>query len=77
MNYKLALSLSMYIHSVFHVSLLKSADSETLLQVKVSEIHSESQNAEFKIEKVLRWRVKKSQSQYLVKWIEYSTEENT
>ena len=30
-NYKLALSLTMWIHSVFYVSLLKSADSETPL----------------------------------------------
>ena len=52
-NYKLELLL-MKIYSVFHIFLLKQADLKTLLQSDSSEINSESQNTEFKIEKILR-----------------------
>ena len=41
-NYELTLSLTMWIHSVFHIFLLKSAHSDTSLQNKSSEINSES-----------------------------------
>ena len=43
----------MWIHSVFYVSLLRSADSETSLQDKSSEIDPESQDTEFKVKEVL------------------------
>ena len=43
----------MWIHSVFHIFLLKSADLKTLLQIKVPEIDLKSQNVKFKVKKVL------------------------
>ena len=67
----------MCIHSVFYISLLKSADSETSLQTEVLKIDSENQNAEFKVKEVLRKWVRKEQSQYLVKWVEYNSNKNT
>jgi len=42
-NYKLNLSTFMRIHSIFHIFLLKSADSNTSIQTESSEIDSESQ----------------------------------
>ncbi len=41
-NYKLNLSASMKIHSIFHIFLLKSADSNMSIQTESSEINSES-----------------------------------
>ncbi len=55
-NYKLNLSASMRIHSVFHICLLKSADLNTLIQTESSEIDSKSQNVEYKVEDILNWQ---------------------
>ncbi len=52
-NYKLNLSASMRIHSIFHICLLKSADSNTSIQTKSSEIDSKSQNVEYEVEDIL------------------------
>ncbi len=52
-NYKLNLSTSMRIHSIFHICLLKSADSNTSIQTKSSEIDSKSQNVEYEVEDIL------------------------
>jgi len=52
-NYKLNLSASMKIHSIFHIFLLKSADSNMSIQTESSEINSESQNVEYKVENIL------------------------
>ncbi len=52
-NYKLNLSASMRIHSIFHICLLKSADSNTSIQTESSEIDSESQNVEYEVEDIL------------------------
>ncbi len=52
-NYKLNLSTFMKIHSIFHISLLKSADSNTLIQTESSEIDSESQNIKYEVKNIL------------------------
>ena len=43
----------MWIHSVFHVLLLESADLEMSIQENSPEIDSESQDTEFKVEEIL------------------------
>ena len=47
------------------------------LQDKSLEIDPESQDTEFRVEKVLSQQDIKSQSHYLIKWKRYSSEENT
>jgi len=61
-NYKLNLSTFMKIHSIFHIFLLKSADSNTLIKTKSSEIDSKSQNIKYKVENILNQQNIKDQS---------------
>ena len=76
-NYELELSLTMWIHLVFHVLLLKSADLETSIQEYSPEIDPESQDAEFKVEEILDQQDIDSEPHYLIKWKGYNSEENT
>ena len=66
-NYRLNLLTLMRIHSVFHISLLKSADPDALIQTKSSEINSENQNVEYEIENILNQQEIQNQSHYLIK----------
>ena len=43
----------MRIHSVFHIFLLKFADSNTLIQTESFEIDSENQDVKYKVENIL------------------------
>ena len=52
---------------MFHVSLLKPADSETLLQETSLEIDLESQDTEFEVEKILRKQEINDQQYFLIK----------
>jgi len=61
-NYKLNLSAFMRIHLIFHICLLKSADSNTSIQTEFSEIDSESQNVEYKVKNILNQQDIKDQS---------------
>jgi len=61
-NYKLNLSTSMRIHLIFHICLLKSADSNTLIQTESSEIDSKSQNIKYEVEDILNQQNIKDQS---------------
>ena len=66
-NFKLNLSTFMKIRSIFHISLLKSAHPDTLIQTKSSEIDSESQNVEYEVKNILNQQEIQNQSHYLIK----------
>ena len=66
-NFKLNLSTLMRIHSIFHIFLLKPADSNTFIQTKTSEIDSESQNVEYEVENILNQQKVQDQPRYLIK----------
>ena len=76
-NYELKLSLTMWIHLIFHISLLKPADPETPIQENPPEIDSESQDAEFEVEEILDQQDINDELHYLIKWKEYDSEGNT
>ncbi len=76
-NYKLNLSAFMKIHSIFYICLLKSADANTLIQTESSEIDSENQNVEYKVENILNQQDIKDQSYWLIKWKDYDHIKNT
>ena len=60
-NYELNFSTFMKIHSVFHIFLLKSADLNSLIQTKSSEIDSKSQNVKYEVENILNQQNIKNQ----------------
>ena len=66
-NFKLNLSASMRIHSIFHISLLKPAHPDTPIQTESSGINSESQNVKYEIENILNQQKIQNQSHYLIK----------
>ncbi len=76
-NYKLNLSAFMKIYSIFHICLLKFADSNTSIQTESSEIDSESQNIKYEVENILNRQNIKDQSHWLVKWKDYKHIKNT
>ena len=70
-NYELNLFSDIKIHSIFHVSLLKSANSKTFIQ---NTFHFQYENDDkYEGEKIL----KQNDQQYFIKWRDYSTSKNT
>ena len=70
-NYELNLLLNIKIHSIFHVSLLKSADPKTFIQ---NTFHFQYEDEdEYEIEKILT----QNDQKYLIKWKGYPTSKNT
>jgi hypothetical protein len=70
-NYELDLLKDARVFSVFHISLLESADPSTSIQ---ETFHYKPQKKNrFEVEEIL----KKKGQQYLVKWKRYPTTENT
>jgi len=61
-NYKLNLSTFMKIHLIFHISLLKSANLNSLIQTESSEIDSKNQNVEYEVKNILNQQNIKDQS---------------
>ncbi len=61
-NYKLNLSTFIKIHSVFHISLLKSANLNSSIQTESSKIDSKNQNIEYEVENILNQQNIKDQS---------------
>ena len=76
-NYELKLSLTMWIHPVFHILLLEPADLETPIQENPPEIDPESQDAKFKVEEILDQQDINDEPHYLIKWKGYDSEGNT
>ena len=66
-NFKLNLSTFMRIRSIFHIFLLKSAHSNTLIQTESSEIDLESQNVEYEVKNILNQQEIQNQLHYLIK----------
>ena len=69
-NFQLQLSADVKIHSVFHIFLLESADTETLLQITFH-YQQEKENI-YEAERILEY----DSQQYLMKWKEYSDYES-
>ena len=76
-NYELKLSLTMWIHLVFHISLLEPADLEMPIQEILPENDPESQDTKFKVEEILDQQDIDDESHYLIKWKGYDSEGNT
>ncbi len=52
-NYELNLSTFMKIHSIFYISLLKSADLNSSIQTESSKIDSKNQNVKYEVKNIL------------------------
>ena len=66
-NYKLDLPKKMRIHSIFHISLLEPANTDTPVQTNSSGINPEFQTKEFEVEEIITKRRNKTRIKYLVK----------
>ncbi|KAL1960957.1 hypothetical protein VTO42DRAFT_4845 [Malbranchea cinnamomea] len=73
LNYELELPRTMRIHPIFHVSLLEKADQN----VKSPRVEIETDEQEYKVERILDRRRINRKIHYLVKWKGYPTSENT
>ncbi len=76
-NYKLNLSTFIKIHSIFHIFLLKFADSNSSIQTEFSEINSKNQNIKYEVKNILNQQNIKDQFHWLIKWKDYEHIENT
>ena len=63
-------------HSVFHVSLLKSASDKVLVLEQVSDNYLIKQEDWYEVKKILKHKNINRQKHYLVKWKDYSDSEN-
>lgn len=72
-NYELSPPRSMQIHPIFHISLLEPAPPRAQLD-KTTELEDEG---EYEVEKILDHRGEGPQTEYLVKWKGYDSDENT
>ena len=61
-NYKLNLLIFMKIHLIFHICLLKFANSNILIQTEFLEIDSKNQNIEYEVKNILNQQNIKDQS---------------
>ncbi len=76
-NYKLNLSTFIKIHSIFHIFLLKFADSNSSIQTEFSEINSKNQNIKYEVKNILNQQNIKDQFHWLIKWKDYEHIKNT
>jgi hypothetical protein len=75
-NFELRLPPTMKIHPVFHISLLEPADPDTP-EGPAPEIHPDSQELEYEVERILDVRTTRQGLRWLVKWVGYGNEHNT
>jgi Chromo (CHRromatin Organisation MOdifier) domain len=75
-SYELYLSLTMRIHSIFHISLLEPADLNTPTG-PAPEIHPNLQEKVYTVKKILKVRKYRKTLQWLVKWEGYGNKHNT
>ena len=66
LNYKLILSKSINIYSVFHISLFELTFSKVFKTSEI-EIIFTNQNTKYKVEKILNYKYIKSKIKYLIK----------
>ena len=77
-SFKLKLSEGMQQkHSVFYIFLLKSALTEVLILMQVSDNYLMKQEEWYKVEQILKHKNINHKWHYLVKWKEYPNSENT
>jgi hypothetical protein len=69
-NYRIALPARMRIHPIFHISLLYPTNNPETTQ-------DEDVTAEYEVEKILDKRVKKGKTEYLIRWKDYGSEDDT
>jgi hypothetical protein len=75
LNYKLALPKNINIFLVFHISLLELAPLGAPL-APITEIEPVNPNAEYKVEKILDYKLVRGKLRYLIKWKDYPQSEN-
>ncbi len=74
LSYELDLLKEMWIHSVFHVSMLQCCNQFIPLQITETFVEL---NKEYQVKNILeKWMIS-GKTHYLVKWKEYNTSENT
>ncbi len=64
----------MWIHSVFHASMLQQCNQFILLQIKSMSVKSE---IKYEVEDILEKRMISEETYYLVKWKEYDALKST
>ncbi len=74
LSYELSLSQEMWIHSVFHASMLQRCNQFISLQTKPTPVEPEN---EYEVEDILGKRMISEEAHYLVKWKGYDTSEST
>ncbi len=74
LSYKLDLLKKMWIHSVFHASMLQCCNQFIPLQITETSVEPDK---EYQVENILEQRMISRKTHYLVKWKEYNTSENT
>jgi transposase InsO family protein len=75
-NYRLQLPSSSRLHPVFHISLLEPCKGATPV-VTDAELQPENDEQEYEAEEILDSRVNNGVLEYLVKWKDYTSAENT
>jgi len=74
LSYKLDLLKKMWIHPVFHASMLQCCNQFIPLQITEMSVEL---NKEYQVENILEKRMISEKAHYLIKWKGYNTSENT